>query len=103
VFDLVQSSRPTPYKVRIGGKSIPAEGWRKAIAAMAADSALATARTAGYNPLNMNGELIAGMLLVLVVLVIMTVLVFVSRARVEKVHREGPPSPRARSRAARRG
>jgi hypothetical protein len=70
---------------------------------MAADSALATARAAGYNPLNMNGELIAGMLLVLVVLVVMTVLVFVSRARVEKVHREGPSSPRARFRAARRG
>jgi len=51
----------------------------------------------------MNGEVLAGMLLVLVALIVMTVLVFVSRARVEKTHREGSSSPRARSRATRNG
>ncbi len=51
----------------------------------------------------MNGELFAGMLLVIVVLVVITVLVFVSRARVEKIHREGPSSPRARFRETRNG
>jgi hypothetical protein len=43
----------------------------------------------------MNGELIAGMVLVLAVLVVMTVLVFVSRAMVERTHRQGSP-PRDR-------
>ena len=43
------------------------------------------------------------MLLVLIVLIVMTVLVFVSRARVERIHREGSPSPRARSKATLNG
>jgi uncharacterized membrane protein len=51
----------------------------------------------------MNGELLAGMILVLVVLIVMTVLVFVSRARVERIHREGSSSTRPRSGTPRNG
>jgi len=45
--------------------------------------------------LYMDGELILGMLIVAISLAFLTVLVFVSRARVERFHRDGTPSPRA--------
>ncbi len=38
----------------------------------------------------MDAEFLGGMILVAAVFIVMVVLVFVSRARVERFHREGP-------------
>lgn len=50
VSALVQGSRPKPYKVSIGVKSIPAGGWRKATAAMAAEAAFSAKLLNGQMP-----------------------------------------------------
>ncbi|MCX7039526.1 MAG: SWIM zinc finger family protein [Spirochaetes bacterium] len=50
VSALVQGSRPKPYKVIIGVKPIPAAGWRKATAAMAAKAAFSAKLLNGLMP-----------------------------------------------------
>ena len=46
----VQGSRPTPYKVAIGVKPIPAAGWKKAIAAMASKAVFSARLLNGEMP-----------------------------------------------------
>ena len=51
----------------------------------------------------MDGETLGGIILVAVVFVVMTVLVFTSRARIERFHREGPRPFESRIGGDRRG
>ena len=51
----------------------------------------------------MDGEFLAAMVLVALVLAGMTALVFVSRARIERLHRDGATPFRPRVRRDRRG
>ncbi len=50
VSALVQGSRPKPYKVNIGVRPIPAAGWRRATAAMAAKAAFSAKLLNGQMP-----------------------------------------------------
>ena len=50
VSALVQGSRQKPYKVRIGVKAMPAAGWKKATAAMAAEAAFSAKLLNGQMP-----------------------------------------------------
>ena len=51
----------------------------------------------------MDGEFLGGMIIVALALAVMTALVYVSRARIERLHRSGGTSVRPRLRRDRHG